>query len=178
MLAANERLTGRTFVYDGNPHEFGDPAHAARVSAPAAETVQAHENARGEDLGGQQLKQRKSSKGGGAKNRSRSRGKDRDSAKLNADRCNTGVGGTTALDATSSRGGGGDGGGSLATTTSVSLPATGSGGLCTEETGGPPAVVSMWGDAAVATSSSGGAGVFGDFKFDLRDIMNAAVPQG
>ncbi|CAN0479454.1 unnamed protein product, partial [Hapterophycus canaliculatus] len=35
MLAANERLTGRTFVYDGNPHEFGDPAHAARVSAPA-----------------------------------------------------------------------------------------------------------------------------------------------
>ncbi|CAM9665427.1 unnamed protein product [Choristocarpus tenellus] len=24
MLAANERLTGRTFVYDGNPHEFGD----------------------------------------------------------------------------------------------------------------------------------------------------------
>lgn len=37
MLAANERITGKTFVYDGNPHEFGDPALAARESgAPGA----------------------------------------------------------------------------------------------------------------------------------------------
>lgn len=41
MLAANERLTGRTFVYDGNPHEFGDPAHAARVSTPGTTTAAA-----------------------------------------------------------------------------------------------------------------------------------------
>ncbi|CAN0446244.1 unnamed protein product, partial [Ectocarpus sp. 12 AP-2014] len=38
MLAANERLTGRTFVYDGNPHEFGDPAQSAQASAAAPPT--------------------------------------------------------------------------------------------------------------------------------------------
>ncbi|CAM9572320.1 unnamed protein product, partial [Scytosiphon promiscuus] len=99
MLAANERLTGRTFVYDGNPHEFGDPAHAARVSAPgaAAAAVENRESAataRSGDQGGQ-LKQRKSSKGPGAKSRSRSRGKDRDrdSTKENAHGC-AGTGGT------------------------------------------------------------------------------------
>lgn len=37
MFAANERLTGRTFVYDGNPHEFGEPARApAQTQAQAA----------------------------------------------------------------------------------------------------------------------------------------------
>lgn len=41
MLAANERLTGRTFVYDGNPHDFGDPAHAAHVSASGTATTTA-----------------------------------------------------------------------------------------------------------------------------------------
>lgn len=32
MMHANERITGRTFAYDGNPHEFGGTAQA---SAPA-----------------------------------------------------------------------------------------------------------------------------------------------
>lgn len=39
MFAANERLTGRTFVYDGNPHEFGEPARVpaqTQAQAPAS----------------------------------------------------------------------------------------------------------------------------------------------
>lgn len=174
MLAANERLTGRTFVYDGNPHEFGDPAHAARVSAPpAAVTVEAHEGA-AEDQGGQQ---RKSPRGGGAKNRSRSRGKDRESARSYGN----GSTGATALDAAANNGGegGGGAGDSLAAATSVHVSATESGGVCTEGTDGAPVAVPMWGEMA-ATPSDGGAdaSVFGDFKFDLQDIMNAAVPRG
>lgn len=34
MLAANERLTGRKFEYDGNPHEFGDPVQAKAALVP------------------------------------------------------------------------------------------------------------------------------------------------
>jgi mRNA-decapping enzyme subunit 2 len=35
MFSANERLLKKTFVYDGNPHTFGDPRQRAVAAAPA-----------------------------------------------------------------------------------------------------------------------------------------------
>lgn len=198
MLAANERLTGRTFVYDGNPHEFGDPAHAARVnSSPPATTAVVPAPARnedhvahvkerdGEDVG---LSAENSSKGESHRS---SRGKDGETGGPISNANNAGTGAvTTAIDASAA----------VPTTTTTTTvmngraPAAGSscsqdvGGLCTEGANGGGGVadgvptVSLWGDApATGTTSAvgagAGAGVFGDFKFDMMDIMSA-VPQG
>lgn len=204
MLAANERLTGRTFVYDGNPHEFGDPAQAARA---ATETAAAHGGggpaiaSREEDQVGH-LKQR----GGGGNKGGSSKGKGH--AKANA-----AAHGKAPLEANgrpvgSRVGGGGGGGGGGPVEAAVT---DGRGGLrvdvvgtaesrrgpqptngqCTEGGavdrgggggGGAGSAVELWGSGAVGSSSSAAAaaeseGLFGEFKFDMIDIMNA-VPQG
>lgn len=54
MLAANERLTGRTFTYDGNPHEFGDPVATAdhEVDANDAQPAESATTASSDAVGG------------------------------------------------------------------------------------------------------------------------------
>lgn len=208
MLAANERLTGRTFVYDGNPHEFGDPAQSAQASAAAAppardEDQVGHLNQRGAAApaaaaagnnnrkpvkgaagGGRKAAAAGDAQGGPGKGRSRSRGKDKGRATAKP-KSNAAAAAGTGTDATTS----GGGGASAATSASVrsAVTAAGSGccsekvvpsSLCTEGVGGAPAL-SLWNAPAAAAGapSNGRAGVFGDFKFDMRDILSA-VPQG
>lgn len=233
MLAANERLTGRTFVYDGNPHEFGDPAHAARVSAPATampppqstgtnpnrnEDLVAHVKQRGGAGAGAERRNggsnRKSGKGGNGRQagaaaassapatgdfpstgRSQSRGKAGDGAKprpsasANANGARGGVEAPNNGPAAASIATAINGASSLGATAGFHAPAARNacsqavGSLCTEgvgEDGGGAPAIALWGGApAAGSSSAGGAGanVFGDFKFDMLDIMSA-VPQG
>ncbi|CAB1117183.1 unnamed protein product [Ectocarpus sp. CCAP 1310/34] len=206
MLAANERLTGRTFVYDGNPHEFGDPAQSAQASAAAAPPTRDEDQvghlkqrgagaaagknnrkpAKGAAGGGRKAAAPGDAEGGPGKGRSRSRGKDKGRATAKPKSNAAGAG----TDATTSGGGGGGGGGaSAATSASVRSAATAAvsgccseevvpSSLCTEGAGGTQAL-SLWDAPAAAAGapSNGRAGVFGDFKFDMRDILSA-VPQG
>lgn len=224
MFAANERLTGRTFVYDGNPHEFGEPARApaqTQAQAPASHfsgcaPAVPTEPARGNSLevregyrkerGGQtqqqqqkQLQQSEVEELAGLSigyevdkkvedGRSRNRGEAAATARGASARANESKAAEEASAAcgisTSNKSGleeGLDGAGnsewgSRAIEGKIcprvaDSPCTGG----TGREGDAPGTATMWGVSS-GGSKAGGAGLFGEFKFDMVDIMSV-VPR-
>lgn len=179
MLAENERLTGRTFVYDGNPSDFGNAAQAPHSTPTPRDVCRKQEpeasqadfchleanNAGGvQDVG---LGQKQGRKRGG---RSKSAGK-AVRGDISAMRRAKAAEGSSARDDSAS---------------SLSLwavlkdvghqdaRAQSSTALCTEAAA---ALCTQDGDAKPSCTGRSSGGLFGEFTFDMVDIMSA-VPRG
>lgn len=208
MLAANERLTGRTFTYDGNPHEFGDPVattdhkvdahHAQRIES--ATTASADAAVQAGCVAGMAAElshihpfhvARKEDQVAHLRARN-----PQVYAHVHAHHHNhnqhmvnngTGVVGvvTSTTSATAALAAapmvGEEGGRCSQGTTAGSCTEKASGGGAGED--GCQATVThgfdLWSSEAAPSSSTpvSGGGLFGEFKFDMLDIMKA-VPQG
>lgn len=178
MLEANQRITGRTFEYDGNQQDFGDPALAgAPVSMPNARAAQplAPTQCRQEEMG--KLTHRPGAVEG------RHAGK-----KYQGDRSGTRSAGQSAPGSTTAdmRSGACDAAKAMETGLGAAALRADSArcpmaaGPCTDlinadrgRVGGGECSPSNWARATAVSAPTGGGHLFGEFKFDLTDIRTA-----
>lgn len=191
MLAANERLTGRTFTYDGNPHEFGDPVATTRQqeALPTVGVVLATGDSGGGGnaaiaaVGGVCASSFSREEDQVAHLRSRGAQVHVHAQQSNSlVACAGSAGASAAVSMTGAEAVGSDSG-----CRSQSIAA----GSCTEGARGGRGAgdgnqgvgthsFGLWGNGPAPSSSTpaaNGGGLFGEFKFDMLEIMKA-VPQG
>ena len=236
MLAANERLTGRTFVYDGNPHGFGEPTQvpASRITggSPAA-SAECADGRTCEEVGGGHRKERarraqqqrpgpeeelmnsslrvgiaEASKkagngtgggysdengygeegkagcgwkcaGGGVSGRGTNRGRKTTGCTANAEEgTNATSGGRSSegADERITKAGLDCGRSGTAVAEGTTRPRAGpcNGGTGREE--GASGFATVWEPSSGESTAANNAGLFGEFKFDMADIMGA-VPR-